>query len=709
MRPLFLLCIAVLTCAACETPTAFERDNAKDPESARFKPDAPAGLSAEAVRGAAVLTWEDHSAFEDGYFIEKSLGDSLSFAEVARAPANATTFADSTGPFDPRTFYRVSAFKEAEGAERRTTSRAVPLQLGRIASLEVEGTDGENARLTWTSAGLGTTMLIEMRKEGAPFREVAEVAHEEGAYVMDFTSLGFEAVRFRVSFFREQDDGQRLVIDTEEVAFDGAAAFGPSDVEVEVVSEEQMVVRWKDNSAFETGFEIVRQAKGPLQPLTTVGADRVTYEDAPLPYTESYPSFRRQHYAYEVRAVRTGGKSAPAQGEATFFMPSPVLRHRSNEDAQSVTLAWTHGTDLATAYVVERKVNDGAFAELARLSKRDTTYTDATVQTQNQYTYRVRSRISVPSEALVLTHQQRYTLRHTRKGHSNWVRSVAISPDGRFAASATNFHTSPYDLTTRLWDAQTGELLRSFTTAHIPASIAFSPDGEKLSIGAYSGAQIWDVKTGQQLFSSDDPTRSVAFSPDGASFATAGWQQGLRIWDGASGTQVRAFPFGRYLDLTFHPDENHIAGANLNSTDVLRIADGSTLLRIDHPRYLRKRSYWVDYSPDGATLAVAMSGHVIKAFDARNGELRFELSGKRLAFSTDGRWLGAMAGNASGKVLFYDAQTHRVVGQTDGTAAYGDGTFALSRDKRTLVTGGYYGEVLFWEQAGKRWQTRWQE
>ena len=50
----------------------------------------------------------------------------------------------------------------------------------------------------------------------------------------------------------------------------------------------------------------------------------------------------------------------------------------------------------------------------------------------------------------VLVHEQECTL----TGHSNWVTSVAYSPDGKHVLSGSD------DKTVKIWDAQTGKLVR---------------------------------------------------------------------------------------------------------------------------------------------------------------------------------------------------------------------------------------------------------
>lgn len=119
-------------------------------------------------------------------------------------------------------------------------------------------------------------------------------------------------------------------------------------------------------------------------------------------------------------------------------------------------------------------------------------------------------------------------------GHRLITTDVVFSPDGRQLA------TTSWDCTVKLWDAATGEIRRTLE-GHLSAvnTIAFSPDGQLLvSAGgvpathdtpAGSGeAKLWDVETGRLLFSFPAfplPVSVVAFSPDGKTVATAGFDK----------------------------------------------------------------------------------------------------------------------------------------------------------------------------------------
>jgi len=116
------------------------------------------------------------------------------------------------------------------------------------------------------------------------------------------------------------------------------------------------------------------------------------------------------------------------------------------------------------------------------------------------------------------------------QGHTDWIRSVAFSPDGNRIVSGSD------DESVRVWDAETGEQLRELQ-GHTDSvsSVAFSPDGDQVISGSFDkSVRVWDVETGQQLRelqSHTDSVRSVAFSPDGNRIVSDSQDKSVRVWD----------------------------------------------------------------------------------------------------------------------------------------------------------------------------------
>ncbi len=82
-----------------------------------------------------------------------------------------------------------------------------------------------------------------------------------------------------------------------------------------------------------------------------------------------------------------------------------------------------------------------------------------------------------------------------------WVRSVAFSPDGKIIASGGACEEGLCPGITLL-DIQTGEQLKSFGGPYTTLSLSFSPDGKTLASSGDewdSNIRLWDVQTGELL------------------------------------------------------------------------------------------------------------------------------------------------------------------------------------------------------------------
>jgi hypothetical protein len=142
-------------------------------------------------------------------------------------------------------------------------------------------------------------------------------------------------------------------------------------------------------------------------------------------------------------------------------------------------------------------------------------------------------------------------------GHTSAVSSVAFSPDGRQVLTGSSDHSAI------LWDAGTGQKLRSFSwDTRSVDSVAFSPDGRQVLTGMNSGpAILWDAASGQKLRTFAGGGH-VTFRPDGRQVLTDD-DEGATLWDVATGAKLRSFQVQpgmahRVDSVAFSPDGRQV-------------------------------------------------------------------------------------------------------------------------------------------------------
>ncbi|MBA3536700.1 MAG: WD40 repeat domain-containing protein [Tatlockia sp.] len=114
------------------------------------------------------------------------------------------------------------------------------------------------------------------------------------------------------------------------------------------------------------------------------------------------------------------------------------------------------------------------------------------------------------------------------KGHTQAIASVAFSPDGNFALTASN------DNTARIWNLNTLESKELKGHRYSVCAVACSPDGNyALTASEDTIVRLWNLKTLQfkKLSGHTDRVRSVAFSPDGNYALTGSCDGTARLWN----------------------------------------------------------------------------------------------------------------------------------------------------------------------------------
>lgn len=243
-------------------------------------------------------------------------------------------------------------------------------------------------------------------------------------------------------------------------------------------------------------------------------------------------------------------------------------------------------------------------------------------------------------------------------------------------------------------------------------ALAFSPDGKIIASCSNGNAiRLWEAASGKQIRALMEDglgnVNALAFSPDGKTLTT-----GSIFFDVQSGKKLDRLippflngrggllePVGGGTSVVFSPDGKLLATGHADKT--VRLWD------VASRKQLRKfdvcRNNWVRciaFSPDGKTLATGgrFEDHALRLWDVATGAERFGVRGNHqrdsggveaLAFAPDGKTL-ATVGAFDKDVRLWDAATGRELRQFHGHTVP-PGSLAFSPDGKQFVSGGGLG------------------
>jgi WD40 repeat protein len=230
---------------------------------------------------------------------------------------------------------------------------------------------------------------------------------------------------------------------------------------------------------------------------------------------------------------------------------------------------------------------------------------------------------------------------HTFTGHTDYVYSVAISPDGTWLATTSD------DQTVRIWDRTTGTCTATLTGHTGPVnSVAISPDGTWLATTSDDQTvRIWDRTTGTctaTLTGHTGPVNSVAISPDGTWLATTSDDQTVRIWDRTTGTCTATLTghTDRAKSVAISPDGTWLATTSHEGVRIWDPVTGTcTATLTGHTGPVLS----VAISPDGTWLATTSEDETVRIWNPTTGFCKATLTGhtdavESVAISPDGTW-----------------------------------------------------------------------
>jgi len=306
--------------------------------------------------------------------------------------------------------------------------------------------------------------------------------------------------------------------------------------------------------------------------------------------------------------------------------------------------------------------------------------------------------------SLVTNLEAKPQLTHFLTAHTDTIRALAYSPDGKLLASAGK------DLSVILWDTQTNQPIGQPLQGHTNwiNALAFSPDNHTLlSVSIDGTIRRWDVSTGKLIGDPLTPNStelwSVAFNPDGKTFATGDKNGTILLWDTATGKPIGK-PLAGHTDLvyalTYSPDGKILASASGDGT--IRLWDANNGNPFGDPLAEHKGSVLaLAFSPDGTRLASTGVDETVILWDPSTGEYIDEFPTehtkrvKALAFSNDGTLLATASDDNT--VRLWDTSTWEQVGQD--LTGYSDHiwSMAFNPKNQTLAVASADNAIMIWD------------
>lgn len=251
------------------------------------------------------------------------------------------------------------------------------------------------------------------------------------------------------------------------------------------------------------------------------------------------------------------------------------------------------------------------------------------------------------------------------------------------------------DKTVKLWNVENGKLVDSLV-GHSDAVryIQFSPDGKKIITASNDRtAKIWDASTGKLLADLGGHTfniRDAQFSPafvlnekSGQQIITTSDNGSVNLWNAATGQLLKTFKgnIGEVFSAQYSRDgKKIITGSRLGTVYVFEIETGKAIPlsasstvyvdpTSDEPENERMTGMIPpEFSPDGKKALSAIHSTNVILYDAENGNTLFRLNAsgwRRLSFarfSNDGKkiitgWIPEHPKEKDSTVTVWDAET----------------------------------------------------
>lgn len=219
--------------------------------------------------------------------------------------------------------------------------------------------------------------------------------------------------------------------------------------------------------------------------------------------------------------------------------------------------------------------------------------------------------------------------------HPEKVQSIDLSPSGKELLTGIGGLPPIKDNMAKLWNISSGKLIRSFhALIKVVTSLAFSPDGNKISAGLADGSvKLLEIKKCPVFHSFHDHTRKitkVGFTPDNQQVLSSSKDQTVCLMDVKKAKTLWQFGWetdqgSEYVNtFRFAPDGSRVILGFYTGEVIIRKITGSDIhswFPVNHFRAHTNKVKAVAFSSDQKTVYTAASDGYVKLWNATNGKL----------------------------------------------------------------------------------------
>lgn len=244
------------------------------------------------------------------------------------------------------------------------------------------------------------------------------------------------------------------------------------------------------------------------------------------------------------------------------------------------------------------------------------------------------------------------------KVHSDTVKAVFITPDGKYGITAS------LDPAIKIWDMESRTVLHKLDGYgnHVPPLIAITPDGEYIIAGSDNfDLHVWQIATGQKVQTLQGHTRNITrvkLSADGTLAISASDDGSVRLWDLRSGQEQSSLPPKAMLnvqtnphsvfDFALTPDNQYLVTISYALQPLVWHVPSAKIVRqLQRGKGLDKLTEAtgvLTITPDGTAVVLYSNRHNIELFEIATGNYLYELE-TQLYYEEPKQWIWFSGGN----------------------------------------------------------------